>query len=121
MTTALPAMTTGMADGLGNPVLPDVWAADPENDRDLSDREASWLEDALLIDDFSGVPLRRLRTMANRMYRLLDADFPPAGALERYGAVTEELALRTGDPEAHQARGVPPWFSPGRWGQVPSV
>jgi hypothetical protein len=40
------------------------------------------------------MPLRRLRAMSNRLYRMLDADFPPAGALERYEAAAEALALR---------------------------
>ncbi len=45
------------------------------------------------------MPVRRLRAMANLLYLMLDAGFPPAGALERYEAVTEELALRAAETQ----------------------
>jgi predicted GNAT family acetyltransferase len=81
-------------------------AAGPEADRSAArDRDAAWLEDTLLIADFSAMPLRRLRTMANRLYRLLDVDFPPAGAVERYQTVTEELTLRAADTGDRTAGG----------------
>ncbi len=100
--TSAPAVTTRMADGSAYLALPDRWDdyADPRTGHTLGEREASWLEDALLIEDLSAVSVRRLRTLANRLYELLDEDFPPYEALERYQAITEELALRTGDTGA---------------------
>ncbi|MBJ2122644.1 hypothetical protein I6N91_16835 [Arthrobacter sp. MSA 4-2] len=102
--TSAPAVTTRVADESADLTLPDLWdaypAADPRARRAVREREASWLEDARLIEDLSAVSVRRLRTLANRLYELLDNDFPPAETLERYQAITEELALRTGDTEA---------------------
>ncbi|WP_035770984.1 N-acetyltransferase [Arthrobacter sp. Br18] len=63
-----------------------------------AERESIWLERALAIDDFSHASIRELRVMANQLYRLIDADFPPAGATERYETIAEELRLRF--PEA---------------------
>ncbi|WP_049822537.1 GNAT family N-acetyltransferase [Arthrobacter sp. H41] len=66
------------------------------------ERESGWLERALAIDDFSSASTRELRVMANQLYRLIDADFPPAEATERYEAIAEELDLRsrrTAEPE----------------------
>ncbi len=102
--TSAPAVTTSVADVFPDLALPDLWdaypAADPRAGRALREPEASWLEDARLIEDLSAVSVRRLRTLANCLYELLDEDFPPAETLERYQAITEELALRTGDTGA---------------------
>ncbi|MBG6218156.1 putative GNAT family acetyltransferase [Arthrobacter sp. CAN_A6] len=59
-------------------------------------RESVWLERALAIEDFSQASLRELRVLANQLYRLIDANFPPAGAMECYAAIAEELDLRSG-------------------------
>jgi hypothetical protein len=98
MTTAPSALTSSFDDSWES-FLTDSWGdldtAGGEGGRSaVQDREAAWLEDVLLISDFSAMPLRRLRAMANRLYLMLDAGFPPAGALERYETVTEELTLR---------------------------
>ncbi|MHA7264715.1 hypothetical protein ACX80W_16110 [Arthrobacter sp. TMN-37] len=99
--TSAPAVTTRMTDTSADLVLPDLWnadsAADPRTGRAVREPEAAWLQDARLIEDLSAVSVRRLRTLANRLYEILDEDFPPSEALERYQAITEELALRTGD------------------------
>jgi hypothetical protein len=100
MTTA-PSAVSSTAEQSWESFLADGWndarSTGPEGGRSaLHEREAAWLEDALLIEDFSAMPLRRLRAMTNRLYRMLDADFPPAGVLERYEAASEALALRAG-------------------------
>jgi hypothetical protein len=107
MTTA-PSTVSSTFDESWESLLAGHWngisAAGVQTERPaLQDREAAWLEDALLIADFSAIPLRRLRAMSNRLYRMLDADFPPAGAMERYEVVTGELALRAAEIRDHTA------------------
>lgn len=52
--------------------------------------------DALLDvpDDLSTLSTRQLRALSNTLYTALDADFPPYGVKEKYGAVTEECRQR---------------------------
>lgn len=58
------------------------------------EREAQWMEDALGDTDLTCVSLVDLRVIANRMFRLLDADFPPLHASERYSAAVAEIEAR---------------------------
>ncbi|TKV26104.1 N-acetyltransferase [Arthrobacter sp. NamB2] len=59
--------------------------------------EASTLPSPEMPDvpsDLSTATTRELRILANQLYRVLDADFPPFGAREDYEAVVELLAHR---------------------------
>lgn len=58
------------------------------------EREALWMGEALDAFDLSAMSLADLRVMANRMFRLLDADRPPLQAGERYQAAVAEIRSR---------------------------
>lgn len=51
-------------------------------------------DDHLPVQDLTAVPTRQLRIMANQTYRLIDSDYPPAGAVERYQSIVELLEHR---------------------------
>ncbi len=58
------------------------------------EREAQWIKSAIAAGDLTRASFADLRVMANRMFRLLDADTPPAEAHERYTAITQEIEAR---------------------------
>ncbi|WP_104117789.1 GNAT family N-acetyltransferase [Arthrobacter sp. B1805] len=51
-------------------------------------------EDHLSTEDLTTASTRQLRIMANQVYRMLDTDYPPPGAVERYQSVVDELGYR---------------------------
>ncbi|MHA7145391.1 GNAT family N-acetyltransferase [Arthrobacter sp. TmT3-37] len=52
------------------------------------------LDDAVTPEDLPALSTRQLRVMVNQAYKLMDVDYPPAGALDRYEMLVEELELR---------------------------
>ncbi|MHA7240310.1 GNAT family N-acetyltransferase [Arthrobacter sp. TMS1-12-1] len=57
------------------------------------EREAQWME-AATASDVGTASLADLRTLANRMFSLLDAAVPPPHAAERYAAAVGEIEHR---------------------------
>jgi predicted GNAT family acetyltransferase len=70
-----------------DPLTSDPSAASPETAH-------SWLDDALLIDDLAPLSNRQLRIMSNHLFAILDTDFPPADAVDRFASVSEEIGNR---------------------------
>lgn len=104
-TTSLPEtkeLATQPATEFSKEISRDLFA--PRSRSQQAERESDWLERALAIDDFSLASIRELRVMANQLYRLIDADFPPAEATERYEAIAEELDLRSTQTTDHDLR-----------------
>lgn len=58
------------------------------------EREAQVLEDASDRAGLPARPLAELRVLANRLFRIMEADHPPLFAYERYLAVTGEIQSR---------------------------
>jgi predicted GNAT family acetyltransferase len=52
------------------------------------------VDDAEFPADLSEVPTRQLRTLCNRVYQLLDCDFPTMETRDQYEALVEELERR---------------------------
>jgi hypothetical protein len=82
--------------GSGHPPVPSFshHASHPSDPELRRPRWQVWLENAQGATNLSIHSLRELRVLASQMYRLIDTDFPPAGALERYQAIAEELNAR---------------------------
>lgn len=66
------------------------------------EREQQWLAHATALD-IGTASLDDLRTLANRMFRLLDDAFPPEQARERYAAAVGEIERRARRAEARAA------------------
>jgi predicted GNAT family acetyltransferase len=66
------------------------------DDAPPTQREREALSMASVLDggDPALVPLAELRILANATFRSLDSDAPPRWALERYGAVVDEIERR---------------------------
>ncbi|MHA7191992.1 GNAT family N-acetyltransferase [Arthrobacter sp. MDT2-16] len=65
----------------------EVRPARPEHDSAL-------LDDDLSFEGLSELSTRQLRVMVNQAYKVMDTDFPPAGAIERYEMIVDELERR---------------------------
>ena len=54
------------------------------------------------------MPTRQLRVLVNQAYRLMDLDYPPTGAVDRYEMIVDELECRaeqaTERGSAHQLK-----------------
>ncbi len=55
---------------------------------------ARQVDDVEFPADLSEVPTRQLRTLCNRVYQLLDCDFPSTETRDQYEALVEELERR---------------------------
>lgn len=95
--------TTTASSELGT-VTPQAGAADdapalvPRAPR--HERDRAMLDEAVTPEELPALSTRQLRVMVNQAYKLTDVDYPPAGALDRYVMLVEELELR-----AQQAAG----------------
>jgi predicted GNAT family acetyltransferase len=58
------------------------------------ERDSALLDDGLSPKDLTALSTRQLRVMVNQAYKLMDTDFPPAGALDRYEMIVDELEHR---------------------------
>ncbi|WP_434994850.1 GNAT family N-acetyltransferase [Arthrobacter sp. Ld5] len=76
--------------GPAGPNDPDVDAVVPPTRRE---RDAQWLADAAACD-VGTASLADLRSLADRMFRLLDDAYPPEQATERYTAAVGEIGRR---------------------------
>lgn len=70
------------------------WAEQPDMPAFDAAPEVAELEVPELPEDLSAVSTRELRVLSNRLYRLLDTDFPPFGVAEDYTDVVEALEDR---------------------------
>lgn len=61
-----------------------------------------------LPDDLAVLSTRALRAMGNDLYRVIDTDYPPYGALEDHARVIDELELRETQAAATRGAGVGP-------------
>ncbi|WP_043441551.1 GNAT family N-acetyltransferase [Arthrobacter sp. L77] len=97
---------TSAADGPALHILPTLPTVADGPDPDVvvpptkREREAHWMEDAAALDVGTASPAD-LRGLANRMFRLLDAAFPPDQAGERYAAAVGEIERRARRVAAH--------------------
>jgi predicted GNAT family acetyltransferase len=57
-------------------------------------RDSILLDDALAPADLAALSTRQLRVMVNQAYKLMDTDYPPSGAIDRYEMIVEELEHR---------------------------
>jgi predicted GNAT family acetyltransferase len=57
-------------------------------------RDIALLDDDLSSEDLTALSTRQLRVMVNQVYKLMDTDYPPAGATDRYEMLVEELEHR---------------------------
>jgi predicted GNAT family acetyltransferase len=51
-------------------------------------------EGTLTPEDLAALPTRQLRVMVNKAYQVMDTDYPPTGAIERYEMIVGELERR---------------------------
>ncbi|MHA7279885.1 GNAT family N-acetyltransferase [Arthrobacter sp. MDT2-2] len=58
------------------------------------ERDSAVLEGTLTPEDLAALPTRHLRVMVNQAYRIMDTDYPPTGAIERYEIIAGELEYR---------------------------
>lgn len=64
---------------------------------------AGWDSDWSMVSrDLADMSTRELRVLCNQLYKLLDKDFPPHGALEGYTGVAEELEQREAQARQQQ-------------------
>ncbi|MDQ0734725.1 GNAT family N-acetyltransferase [Arthrobacter agilis] len=56
--------------------------------------DSALLDDALSAQDLAATSTKELRVMVNQAYKLMDTDCPPAGAIEHYEMIVEELEHR---------------------------
>ncbi|BBE24374.1 hypothetical protein MN0502_32570 [Arthrobacter sp. MN05-02] len=57
-------------------------------------RDSAPHDDDLSIENLPVLSTRQLRVLVNQAYKLMDTDYPPSGALERYELIVEELEHR---------------------------
>lgn len=67
------------------------------------DRDAVPADKKLTAAEVAALPARRLRMQLNQMYTLMEADYPPTGAVDQYRVLVDELERRA---EAAESRGV---------------
>ncbi|KNC18378.1 hypothetical protein AC792_12085 [Arthrobacter sp. RIT-PI-e] len=70
---------------------------------DFPRTSAARTQDVDVPEDLMAVSTRRLRVLSNQVYRLLDRDFPPGDALNRYELLVEEIERREAQAEAGTA------------------
>jgi predicted GNAT family acetyltransferase len=58
------------------------------------ERESALLQNDLSSEDLAALSTRQLRVMVNQAYKLMDTDYPPTGAIDRYEMIVEELEHR---------------------------
>ena len=84
---AEPGNVLSMTDFSANHRAPEVRTARHERDGVL-------LDDDLSPKDLAALSTRQLRVMVNQAYKLMDTGYPPAGALDRYEMIVDELEHR---------------------------
>lgn len=57
-------------------------------------RDSTLLDEDLSTENLTALSTRQLRVLVNQAYKMIDTDYPPSGALERYEMITEELEHR---------------------------
>lgn len=96
---------TGLVAGLS----PGVPASRQAPEQQATDQQAIGHErNTAALDDVSSgtvgaLSTRQLRVLVNQAYRLMDTDYPPGSALERYEMIVEELKHRAQQAADHDA------------------
>lgn len=62
------------------------------------EHESTLLDEGLSPRDLAALSNRQLRVMVNQAFKLMDTDYPPVGAMDRYEMLIDEL-----DHRVHQA------------------
>ncbi|RJT75410.1 hypothetical protein D6T63_17835 [Arthrobacter cheniae] len=52
------------------------------------------VEEELTAQDIAALSMRHLRVLVNQAYKLMDTDYPPAAAMDRYDMIVDELEHR---------------------------
>ncbi|BBE24485.1 hypothetical protein MN0502_33680 (plasmid) [Arthrobacter sp. MN05-02] len=101
--TAEPGNVLSMTEFSASHQAPEVRAARHE-------RDSALLDDDLSPKDLTALSTRQLRVMVNQAYKLMDTDYPPTGALDRYEMIVDELedraqqAMERGSGYGHQPK-----------------
>ncbi|MHA7287980.1 hypothetical protein ACX80I_17050, partial [Arthrobacter sp. MDT3-44] len=69
-------------------------------------RDGAALEGTLTPEDLAALPTRHLRILVNQAYQVMDTDYPPTGAIDRYEMIVEELEHRAQQATEGGAEGV---------------
>ncbi len=59
-------------------------------------------DDDLSAQELAALPTRHLRVLVNQAYKLMDTDYPPAGTVDRYEMIVEELECRVQQAQTRQ-------------------